>query len=237
MSEVLMGVDCCIKKGSNVIAEMSTWSLTKGADLVKGAAFLERDERIYGAATKRWSISVSGMLDITDTNGQTTLRTAFNDNTKMDDIKAYVDSTHYYTTTDTAASGDLGEKLVITAVSGDTGNIIVTISDSGTIIDGSASVSYDSDTKTMTVDMESAVTTQATIETALEAFAIPDLIDTVVADSGATAWTLGAQTDTITLSGGTSPGCRISSLEIGADRGATVTVAFNLEGHGLLTYN
>lgn len=134
MSDVLMGVDCKITNGVNTIAEMATWSLTKGADLVKGAAFTEEDEQIYGVALRRWSISVSGMLDITDTNGQTALRDAFDASTKLEDIKAYVDSTHYYTT---SASG---------------------------------------------------------------------------------------------------AGCYISSLEIGADRGATVTISFTLEGSGILAY-
>lgn len=93
---VLLGVDCKVTLGVNTIAEMATATITKGADLVKGAAFQEKDEQIYGVALRRWSCSVSGNLDITDTNGQDALQSAFDDSSAVLDIQIYVDDTHYY---------------------------------------------------------------------------------------------------------------------------------------------
>ena len=114
------------------------------------------------------------------------------------------------------ATGDLQSKLVITAaLAGTNGNLM-----SFEVVDGAAggAATITRDGLAFTITIEDGVTTQTAIKNALEALAE---VTSVVADSGATAFTIaGDATDSVTLTGGanagTPVGVALSSASISA---------------------
>lgn len=91
--------------------------------------------------------------------------------------------------------------LTIYAADGSTSNFTITLVGGGT--QGSENVTTDPATGNITVAIEDGVSTYDDIATALEAHANIDAV-TYAAGAGATAWTLGAGTDTATITGSTA---------------------------------
>jgi flagellar hook-associated protein 1 FlgK len=106
--------------------------------------------------------------------------------------------TDFFTGTATA-SGTMDSLLTITAESGGTGNIRVTLVGGGTA--GAETVTTDSVTGDIQIAIEDGVSTGSQIATALQAHAG---INSVVAGSPAAAWDLSAGTNTSALAGGSS---------------------------------
>lgn len=99
----------------------------------------------------------------------------------------------------TTASGSMDAMLAITAETGGTGNIRVTLVGGGTA--GSETVTTDPVTGDIQIAIENGVSTGNQIATALQAHAG---INSVVATAPAAAWDLSAGTNTAILSGGSS---------------------------------
>ncbi len=97
------------------------------------------------------------------------------------------------------AAGTLDSQLTITAETGGTGNIRITLVGGGTA--GSETVTTDPVTGDIQIAIEDGVSTGSQIATALQAHAG---INSVVAAAPAPAWDLSAGTNTVTLSGGSS---------------------------------
>src|SRR5512147_2725752 len=83
-----------IKLSTNAVAEMRDWSLEVSQEFVDTTAFGDT-MREQTATFASWSGSASGSYDITDTNGQLALQTAWLAGSTVTP-RFYVDSTHYY---------------------------------------------------------------------------------------------------------------------------------------------
>jgi predicted secreted protein len=92
---VIKGNAGSIKLSTNVVAEMKEWSVEVAQEFVDTTAFGDT-MREQTATFASWSGSGSGSYDITDTNGQLALQTAWLAGTTVTP-RFYVDTTHYYT--------------------------------------------------------------------------------------------------------------------------------------------
>jgi predicted secreted protein len=91
---VIKGNAGALKLTTNTVAELKDWSLEVSQDYVDTTAFGDtfREQTPTFAS---WSASASGSWDITDTNGQAALQTAWLAGSTVTP-RFYVDSTHYY---------------------------------------------------------------------------------------------------------------------------------------------
>ena len=99
-----MGRSAKIVTASGTIAEMSEWTIDIDNELIEEAVFGNDGwNRVHGSAVKAYGGTMTGLLDITDTNGQTYLYNAMVSGTGLTDVHFYVDGTNYYKP-DTASS-------------------------------------------------------------------------------------------------------------------------------------
>ena len=102
----LMGRNAKIVTSSGTIAEMSEWTIDIDNELVEEAVFGNDGwNRVHGSSLKAYGGTMTGLLDITDTNGQTYLYDAMVDGTGLTDVWFYVDAANYYKP-DTASNAD-----------------------------------------------------------------------------------------------------------------------------------
>lgn len=101
------GRNASVKKGTYTVAEMASWDLDLSNAEIDTTAF----GSTWGKSDvgfRKWTLTVSGFYDPTDTNGQKALETAWAGGSLVNDVKAYVDNTSYWVpdvTTDSAAGG------------------------------------------------------------------------------------------------------------------------------------
>lgn len=101
-----LGKNALVKIGNNTIAEMAEWTLNITSDPITQPVFGSTWDKVHGLSITSWDGSVSGLLDMSDTNGQVALNNATISGTKIDDLKLYIDGTKYWapdTTSDTSA--------------------------------------------------------------------------------------------------------------------------------------
>lgn len=102
--------------GTNTIAELARISLNRNAVDLDASAFGSTWGK-HRTGLKTWTCSVSGHYDPDDTNGQDEIESAFNDGSKITDIKIYIDGdAPVYYAPDTDTESDAGcyvQNLVI----------------------------------------------------------------------------------------------------------------------------
>lgn len=96
-----------VRKGTYLIAEMASWTLDLSNDEIPTDAFGSTWGK-SDVGLRKWSLSVEGFCDPSDTNGQGAIEAAWAAGSLINDIKAYIDSTSYWipdVTTDSNAGG------------------------------------------------------------------------------------------------------------------------------------
>jgi hypothetical protein len=96
------GHKCKFALGSNVIGSITKWGLNGVANkMVDASVFLDEwDKFVYGRGNGG-KVSISGYLDMADTNGQVALMTAWKNKTTLsttttNDPRLFYDATHYF---------------------------------------------------------------------------------------------------------------------------------------------
>lgn len=91
---VLKGNAGSLKLSTNVVAEMQSWQLEVSQDYIDTTSFGDtfREQTPTFAS---WTASADGKLDISDTNGQTALQSAWLNGTTVTP-RFYVDASHYF---------------------------------------------------------------------------------------------------------------------------------------------
>lgn len=128
------GRNASVKKGTYTVAELASWDLDLSNDEIDTSAFGDTWGK-SDVGQRKWSASVSGFYDPTDTNGQTAIETAWADGSLINDIKFYVDNTSYWipdVTTDSDAGGRVTSYALGQAKDG-VASINFTLSGSGPI--------------------------------------------------------------------------------------------------------
>ena len=96
MGDPLMGRYASVKLGSNLVANLTNWSIDINMDEIDVTAF----GSVWGKSMpgfQRWTGSAEGHYDPADTNGQAELQSNALSATKITDIRFYIDSTSYWT--------------------------------------------------------------------------------------------------------------------------------------------
>lgn len=91
---VIKGNAGALKLSTNTVAEMRDWSLEVSQEFVDTTAFGDT-MREQTATFASWSATANGSYDITDTNGQLALQTAWLAGSTVAP-RFFVDGTHYY---------------------------------------------------------------------------------------------------------------------------------------------
>ena len=91
---VLKGNLGALKLSTNTVAEMGNWSLEVSQEFIDTTAFGDT-MREQTPSFASWSGTATGKADITDTNGQVALQTAWLGGTTVTP-RFYIDATHYY---------------------------------------------------------------------------------------------------------------------------------------------
>jgi len=100
------GTNATAKIGSTTIANLANWTISDNTEALEAPVFGDTNNKVHGMGTRKVSGSVSGYLDVDDTNGQEALNSAYTDRTSVIDFRLYIDATTYYspdTVTDTDA--------------------------------------------------------------------------------------------------------------------------------------
>lgn len=115
------GRNALVKIGNNTIAEMVEWTLNVTAEPITQAVFGSTWDKVHGLAPSSWDGTITGLLDMTDTNGQVALNNATISGTKISDLKLCIDSTKYWApdTASDAAAGCYITTMSPTAAQGD----------------------------------------------------------------------------------------------------------------------
>lgn len=116
-----LGKNASVKIGTNTIAEMAEWTLNITSEPITQPVFGSAWDKVHGLSITSWDGTITGLLDVTDTNGQLALNNATISGTKITDLKIYVDSTKYWApdTTADAAAGCYITSMSPTAAQGD----------------------------------------------------------------------------------------------------------------------
>ena len=96
MGDPLMGRYASVKLGSNLVANLTNWSIDINMDDIDVTAF----GSVWGKSMpgfQRWTGTAEGHYDPADTNGQAVLQDDALSATKITDIRFYIDSTSYWT--------------------------------------------------------------------------------------------------------------------------------------------
>lgn len=102
-----LGRDASVKLGADTVAELAEWTLNITAESIDQGVFGSTWGKTHGLAETNWDGSFSGLLDISDTDGQALLESAVISGTKISNLRLYVDGTSYYTP-DTATDANAG---------------------------------------------------------------------------------------------------------------------------------
>lgn len=109
-----LGKNALVKIGNNTVAEMAEWTLNITSDPITQPVFGSTWDKVHGLSITAWDGSVTGLLDMSDTNGQVALNNATISGTKITDLKLYIDGTKYWAPDTT---GDTSAGCYITAMS------------------------------------------------------------------------------------------------------------------------
>ena len=92
----LSGTNASVKIGTTLVADMASWTLNDGRDALKAPIFGDSFNKVHGLGTRNVGGSVSGFLNIGDTNGQEALLAAYEDGTAVTDFRLYFDASSYF---------------------------------------------------------------------------------------------------------------------------------------------
>jgi len=99
------GTDATVKLGTDLIAEMASWTLERTREGLRAPVFGDVNSKVHGVASKIWNGTIEGFLDISDSTGQDVIEAAYENGTKLTNLRLYIDDTSYYAPdTDTDAN-------------------------------------------------------------------------------------------------------------------------------------
>ena len=128
------GRDATVKYGTYTVAEMASWSLDLSNEEIDTTAFGSTWGK-SDVGMRKWSLSVSGHYDPSDSTGQSAIETAWAGGSLINSIKVYVDNTSYWipdVTTDSDAGGRV-TTYTINQAHNTVASISLTLSGSGPI--------------------------------------------------------------------------------------------------------
>lgn len=114
----LAGNKAKVTLGSATVTGMGSWKLNGiTVDQLESTAFGDTAKQYMTGLLDYGSVEVSGLYDPADTTGQGILISAMLNNSKIGNIRLYVDNTSYWTPNVTTASGGLATAgMYLTAV-------------------------------------------------------------------------------------------------------------------------
>lgn len=102
--------------GANTVVGMGNWKLSGiTADLLESTAFGDIAKQYVTGLIDYGTVSFGGLYDPADTTGQTILLSALLNNSKIGNVRLYVDNTSYWTpnVTSVSAAGMLVQSVPI----------------------------------------------------------------------------------------------------------------------------
>lgn len=105
MGDIKLGRESKITIGTETVARMTSFNLTENNEMLDVTSFGDTHMK-YERGFQSWTASISGHIDLDDTEQQT-LRVAAREGTKLTTIRFYVDSTSYYSI-DTVSDSEAG---------------------------------------------------------------------------------------------------------------------------------
>lgn len=108
-----------MKLSTNVVVQVRNWKLTADTKTQDLTALGDTYDKEIPVSNK-WTAKAEALFDLTDTNGQLALMTAYQNSTKITDIRFYVDGSKYWSpdTGSDAAAGAYIKQAVITLPQG-----------------------------------------------------------------------------------------------------------------------
>jgi len=101
----LVGHNAKVTLGADIVAGMGNWKLEGiQVDMLESTAFGDTAKQYVTGLLDYGSVSFGGLYDIADTTGQKTLISAMQNNSKIGNIRLYVNSASYWTPNVTAVS-------------------------------------------------------------------------------------------------------------------------------------
>lgn len=128
------GRDATVKYGTYTVAEMASWSLDLSNEEIDTTAFGSTWGK-SDVGMRKWSLSVSGHYDPSDSTGQSQIESAWASGGLVNSIKVYVDNTSYWVpdvTTDSDAGGRV-TTYTINQAHNTVASISLTLSGSGPV--------------------------------------------------------------------------------------------------------
>lgn len=99
------GNNCKVTLGSNTVVGMGTWELPGiSVDILESTSFGDTAKAYLTGLLDYGDVNFSGLYDPADTTGQDILLSANRNNSKISNIRLYVDNTSYWTPNVTAVS-------------------------------------------------------------------------------------------------------------------------------------
>ena len=92
-----IGTNALVKVGAATVADLANWSFTDTREAIKAPVFGETFNKVHGMGTRNVTGSISGYLNIADSNGQEIIKKAYQDGTAITDFYLYIDDSIYYT--------------------------------------------------------------------------------------------------------------------------------------------
>lgn len=128
------GRDATVKYGTYTVAEMASWSLDLSNEEIDTTAFGSTWGK-SDVGMRKWSLSVSGHYDPSDSTGQSQIESAWASGGLVNSIKVYVDNSSYWVpdvTTDSGAGGRV-TTYTINQAHNTVASISLTLSGSGPV--------------------------------------------------------------------------------------------------------
>lgn len=123
-----------IKKGTYTVSELGSFRLAMNTPEIDTSSFGSTWSK-SDVGMKKWTLSISGFCDPTDTNGQAALEAAYMDGSLVNDLKVYVDNTSYWVP-DVTTDSDAGGRITSYEIGGDKAGVAslsMTLTGSGPI--------------------------------------------------------------------------------------------------------
>jgi len=131
---LLAGKNATIKIGSNVVANMVSYSFVINNETIDAPVFDSDWVKSIGGI-QSWSCSISGFLDL-DSTANISFRTAAESHTMLTDLGLYVDATHFYSP-DTSTDAEAGCWIEGLTIGADNNSIVsfeATIKGNGPVV-------------------------------------------------------------------------------------------------------
>ena len=97
MGDILSGVDAKVTLGSDIISNLSNWTLSRTKNVLTAEIFGNAGyTKVAADGMKSATAKVDGFYDPTDSTGQIEIELAYSAGTHLTDLRLYVDDTNYY---------------------------------------------------------------------------------------------------------------------------------------------